>query len=334
VTTAEFLSQLRSRDIRVWVEGDRLRCNAPQGGLTLALREELGLRKPEIVAFLQAAEEWSKSSAVVPMQAAGSRPRLVAVPGHNGDVFCYVRLASHLGTDQPFYALRPPGLDGTRLPLERIEDLAAYFVAEMRGPQPEGPYALGGYCLGGVVAFEMAQQLRAQAHEVALLALFATPSPTALGWRHRSRVEVRLALERLRRHGRILMALGRGERAGYVRTKVRDLVARRSIERGSAERVYRLRVEQATAAAARRYLPRVYPGRITLFLPSTDEASLADDQSLEWEAFAGSGLEVHPASPGCRADIMLQEPYAAVTGARLRQCLDRALAPTCSVRQR
>jgi hypothetical protein len=92
--------------------------------------------------------------------------------------------------------------------------------------------------------------------------------------------------------------------------------------------------EQATAAAARRYLPRVYPGRITLFLPSTDEVSLADDRSLEWEAFAGSGLEVHPASPGCRADIMLQEPYAAVTGARLRQGLDRALAPTCSVRQR
>ncbi len=49
----EFLSHLNSLDIKLWVDGDRLRCNAPKGTLTKMLREELTERKAEIVSFLQ-----------------------------------------------------------------------------------------------------------------------------------------------------------------------------------------------------------------------------------------------------------------------------------------
>ena len=41
----------------------------------------------------------------------------------------------------------------------------------MRTVQPRGPYSLGGYCFGGMVAFDMAQQLKKQKEEVALLVL-------------------------------------------------------------------------------------------------------------------------------------------------------------------
>jgi thioesterase domain-containing protein len=41
----------------------------------------------------------------------------------------------------------------------RVEDLAAWYVAEVRAVQPEGPYFLGGLSFGGIVLFEMAQQL-------------------------------------------------------------------------------------------------------------------------------------------------------------------------------
>ena len=39
-------------DIKLRLEGDRLRCNAPKGVLTPAIKEELQTRKPEIIAFL------------------------------------------------------------------------------------------------------------------------------------------------------------------------------------------------------------------------------------------------------------------------------------------
>ena len=53
MNTVEFLSYLRSLDINVFVEENRLRCNAPKGALTPDLRRELQKRKLEIISFLQ-----------------------------------------------------------------------------------------------------------------------------------------------------------------------------------------------------------------------------------------------------------------------------------------
>lgn len=53
MSTIEFLSHLRSRNIHLGVEGDKLRLNAPKGALTDELRAELHRRKAEILAFLQ-----------------------------------------------------------------------------------------------------------------------------------------------------------------------------------------------------------------------------------------------------------------------------------------
>ena len=53
--TVEFLSYLRSLNIQVFVEGERLRCNAPEGTLTPELRAEIQKCKREIISFLGAA---------------------------------------------------------------------------------------------------------------------------------------------------------------------------------------------------------------------------------------------------------------------------------------
>ena len=49
----EFLADLASQDIKLWVEGARLRCNAPKNVLTLEIRSQLAERKTEILSFLQ-----------------------------------------------------------------------------------------------------------------------------------------------------------------------------------------------------------------------------------------------------------------------------------------
>ncbi|MCA2657550.1 MAG: amino acid adenylation domain-containing protein [Microcystis sp. M049S2] len=47
-----FLSDLANQDIKLWMDGDRLRCNAPQGLLTPEIQTELKNRKAEIIHFL------------------------------------------------------------------------------------------------------------------------------------------------------------------------------------------------------------------------------------------------------------------------------------------
>jgi amino acid adenylation domain-containing protein len=86
-------------------------------------------------------------------------------------------LSQELGTEQPFYTLSAPGLDGRHPPFTHIPDLAAHYVAAMRTVQPEGPYYLGGYSFGGLVAYEVARQLRTQGEEVALLAILDMVAP-------------------------------------------------------------------------------------------------------------------------------------------------------------
>ncbi|MGI2908929.1 condensation domain-containing protein, partial [Tolypothrix sp. VBCCA 56010] len=58
----EFLSYLCSLDIKLWADGDRLRCSAPEGTLTPSLRVQLQERKAEILAFLQKANLGSSST--------------------------------------------------------------------------------------------------------------------------------------------------------------------------------------------------------------------------------------------------------------------------------
>jgi amino acid adenylation domain-containing protein len=54
MNTADFIARLNSLDIRLTVEDNRLRLNAPKGVLTPELRDELSGRKEEILAYLQA----------------------------------------------------------------------------------------------------------------------------------------------------------------------------------------------------------------------------------------------------------------------------------------
>ncbi|HKP12635.1 MAG TPA: condensation domain-containing protein, partial [Blastocatellia bacterium] len=55
MTIANLMSHLQNLDVRLWIEGDRLRYSAPEGALTPALRAELAERKSEVLAFLRQA---------------------------------------------------------------------------------------------------------------------------------------------------------------------------------------------------------------------------------------------------------------------------------------
>ncbi|NOK20440.1 non-ribosomal peptide synthetase, partial [Corallococcus carmarthensis] len=94
-----------------------------------------------------------------------------------GNVLAYAELARRLGPDQPFYGLQARGLDGENEPLDTVEALAASYVRALRKVQPTGPYHLGGWSLGGVIAYEMAHQLREAGETVELVAMIDSYVP-------------------------------------------------------------------------------------------------------------------------------------------------------------
>jgi amino acid adenylation domain-containing protein len=75
-TLSEFLAHLRSLDIRLTLDGDRLACSAPKGALTTEVKTELQSRKPAIIEFLRSASpiDVSTPPPVVPIDRSGGLP--------------------------------------------------------------------------------------------------------------------------------------------------------------------------------------------------------------------------------------------------------------------
>ena len=120
----------------------------------------------------------SQSEELIAIQPSGSQPPFICIHPGALDVSYYRDLASNLGDERPFYALKPSNLDNYKSLEERlfsptpIEEIAAQCLENLQHLKPEGPYFLGGWSLGGYVAWEMCQQLNKKGQEVALLALF------------------------------------------------------------------------------------------------------------------------------------------------------------------
>ncbi len=323
---AALLGELRRRDIRVWASGGELHCSAPRGALTADMRAQLQEHKDEILRLLASAEALTaQPRAIVPLQREGSQPAVFAVPGHNGDVFCYRALAQALGPAQPFFGLQPPGLDGESKPLRRVEDLAAYFASQVRAFQPDGPYVIAGFCAGGTVAFELARQLLRDGAKVSLLALFGSPYPSY--FRLRTQFALRLAGQaaRLANIARALAFPADGSRRRYLEEKFHQQRARRmaaSAARRDPVLVRRAEVELATLYAVRRYATRRFEGRLCLFLPGSrwQRSGVA---ALRWRLVAAQAEEYYGPDVSTGSNMLREHaPAFAELFARCRQSIE------------
>ncbi len=319
-----FLADLHERKIQLWADGDRLRCKAPAGVLTAGLRDQLMQRKSEILALLRSAEAVARQPrAVVPLQPRGKRTPVFAVPGHYGDVFGYRALALRLGEDQPFFGLEPPGLDGASEPLARVEDLAAYFAAQIQAMQPEGPYIIAGHCAGGAIAFELARQLRERGADLRLLALFACPYPTYYRFAPQLNQAVVQQVQRIGRHVRALATLSFPQARQYIGGRLRRLEGQRDAGRAASVDpvlVRRAAVSRATVAAIRRYTPAGYAGRVSLILPNRAWLH-SGAEPLRWRSVAPQA-EHYFGPDWCNPDLLHMEPDASAIADLFRQCRD------------
>lgn len=287
------------------------------------------------------------ASSLVAIQINGSRPPLLCLHTMWGHVSDYYSLARHLGPDQPVYGLQAKGIDGTETPPTRIEDMAAQYVQDIRSCFPSGPYLLCGYSAGGLVAWEVAQQLLAQGQRVALLALldaglYANPALVP------ERVSpFPVFFQRIQGHVDALGESSSRDRLAYISRRLKARWRRRAsagvlpalagseaespqspatelIEPTAATSVTRKALVEVHRAARRAYLPRQYPGPVTVFLARELWVDVRRDPRLPGRLAAGP-VEIHRVS-GTHYTFMA-EPRVRVTAKSLRGCIDKAIEP-------
>ncbi|HEY5959045.1 MAG TPA: amino acid adenylation domain-containing protein, partial [Polyangiaceae bacterium] len=215
----------------------------------------------------------AKSSLLVTVRAGTTRPPLWLVHPVGGHVAYAYRLREYMAPHQPIIGFQAQGVDGKLPPLETVQQMAHIYVKRMREVQKTGPYFVAGPSMGGLIALEMAQVLRRQAQDVALLALIDTwgpgyPRPTSrlqkvidqarTIWRQPSWQErITLVRGRSRRHFQI--SAGPGGKAIPPRY---DALAGTNV---SAELLHTIqRVWQANERANLAYEPSVYDGAVLL----------------------------------------------------------------------
>jgi thioesterase domain-containing protein len=119
-----------------------------------------------------------RMNSLVELKGGGSR-KLFLVHDGDGETLLYRNMAQRLPADLSVIGIEPLGIPNVPLAQLSIEEMAAFYVGEMRRSQPSGPYLLGGLCAGGVIAFEMASQLVCAGEMVELVALLETAAPGA-----------------------------------------------------------------------------------------------------------------------------------------------------------
>ncbi len=97
---------------------------------------------------------------LITLQEGTSGPPVVFVHGDwTGGGWYARRLAPLAAANSPFYVLPTIGA-GNEARTWTVEAMAERHVQELRKKQPRGPYRIVGFCVGGVIAFEMARQLK------------------------------------------------------------------------------------------------------------------------------------------------------------------------------
>ena len=306
--------------------------------LFLRIEEELGRRLPRSVLFeantvaemAKRIESSAPTGCLVPIQPEGDGPIFFCVHDVNGQILNFRALARHLGPGQPFYGIQSVGLDGAETPLARIEDMAARYIAEIRTVQPKGPYHLGGYSMGGVIAYEMARQLRATGEAVDLVALFDSDP-------HYGRPRVGL-LGQFEQDGNHPSDRMPSTIARYLARGLRNLaqIGRAALWRRLFGAAWRLceacgmpipqRMRRPIAAnflAIRAYRPRPYCGDVVLF-QARPYAWDRPDAHEGWRALIGGRLDIRPTS-GLHHE-MLDEPHVADLARKLGDCLHETRA--------
>jgi thioesterase domain-containing protein/acyl carrier protein len=284
-------------------------------------------------------------SVLVPIQPGGSKPPLFCIHPAGGGVVCYVHLARHLGADQPVYGLQDPLFEENGYSVLSIGAFAEIYIDAIRRLQPQGPYHLAGWSFGGVVAFEMACQLRRRGQQVALLGVLDTPSPDA----HAGFVDdedtndkllIGLAREKAWLAGQTL-DLPDAEMAGwtpqarveYLTERLKAIGAmRKTAHPDSLPRL--ARGMWTRTQACQEYTPTVYDGRITLFRAIGSDLLIERDwpestrriyreATRGWSKLSSVPVEIRDV-PGTHM-TMGRDPHVETLAAALAECLARPL---------
>jgi amino acid adenylation domain-containing protein len=214
----------------------------------------------KLAALLGETTETSRLPRLIAVQPKGSRPPIFWID----DCEAIRPLAEALGPDQPFFNIMLGSVASTDL-TPRFTDIAA-DVARILRVQARGPFILGGYCTHGLLAYEVASQLRAQGQKVELVIMLDSRHPQEFIDYLEQRPWLAHKLNRLMYHSNEFLCLRGPSLRRHVRNWLVGFLQR--LPSGLAPSRFRRPTREVRLDnAALDYRPLPYAGNVTLLQP-------------------------------------------------------------------
>jgi amino acid adenylation domain-containing protein len=267
---------------------------------------------------------------LVTIKANGKKIPLYIVHGFGMNVLLFNYIARNMDADQPVFALQAKGLHrgAAQLP-DNMEGIATEYLSEVLKRDPNGPYALAGYSFGGIIAFEMATQLRAMGKEVKMLAMFDTYADNSTyfdPYLQNIKKKVGRQFPKLLFIVRSLFIQPKKTilyQRDFVKNKVRSVLGRADIyedEGASLDPTLAQKYDHAYM----HYKMSPYNGTIDLFRVKNRLYYLDDLVYLGWKPFARRGVKVYEI--GGDHKTFLYPPHDKAFGKILQEVLDQHAA--------
>ncbi|MFA6010978.1 MAG: amino acid adenylation domain-containing protein [Desulfobacteraceae bacterium] len=245
---------------------------------------------------------WSHLVAIKPN---GSKTPIFCMHAIGGNVLNYYPLASGLDADQPVYGLQARGLDGLSEPYSSIEEMAGHYIAEMKMIQPSGPYYLAGGSMGGFIAYEVAQQLKHEGQDIALLAMFDTFAPIYFK-NNPSFSNDTIVTKMVNKFNALIFSKRHGTTFKEQFKKILESIQRKiviqlkfclcnfyhSIQRPIPHKLRYWYVEQKHWKPVLAYTPRRYDGDMVLFAEPQAHHGLKIDMDKGWNNYIVGNIDV------------------------------------------
>ncbi|MCR9192958.1 MAG: amino acid adenylation domain-containing protein [Gammaproteobacteria bacterium] len=259
-------------------------------------------KHPTIASSAEIIGDYSESQSLdvlLPIETTGTYTPIFLIHTAFGLSYPYVPL-SYCLKNQPIYAINDPGLNDSLKAFSSIQDMAGAYIEIIQSVQKRGPYILGGWSFGGMVALEMARQLKAQNQDIKVVFLF--------------------------------------DSTNYPKEIIRDLTDEEldevfrdlDIDKHSSEASMLIQENKRCLELLKKHSPSEYNGRVILVKAQDDEFTIpfrAEDVFQGWGQLIGRQLEIY-SIPGLHHQLFENRYIDGIVGV-LQDILYKIPEKTC-----
>ena len=243
---------------------------------------------------------------LIPFQKKGNKPPFFLMQCQD-TILEYNELGNIIGDDHPVYGVHMPWIEHSNFGEISLENMAKFCVKNIIARQSSGPYLLGGFCFGGLLAMEVARQLKEIEQEIGLLVLIESLTPDCeknflnKPLIYRFVRQFIYSLKSLKLELNNIERVQNNVRINYIKTKINNFINRNLIKsklylydlrlepslkkRNLSSIVYKKLISTEYRKASLNYTPRPYKGNVVILYSTIQVDNVKVDKTLGWQKY-------------------------------------------------